>query len=336
MEFKKIIISRTDSIGDVVLTLPVAGVLKKLHPDCKIIFLGNSYTREIVNISINIDEFADWDEIKKLDKKNIISSIKQIKADAILHVFPDRLIAEVAKKAQIPHRFGTTGRLYHWNTCNKLIRLSRRHSPFHEAQLNLKLIKSFGAKELYEKKEIPLFYGMKNIKPLTKNLKDLISKKRFNLILHPKSKRSAREWGTNNFAQLIRILPKDKFKIFITGTKEEGQLIQKPVIEKFPEVNDLTGKLTLGELISFISDTDGLVAASTGPLHVAAALGKYAIGIYPPIKPMHPGRWAPVGKNASYLVLDKKCNKCRKNSHCDCIEDINPELVKNKLMEIIL
>ena len=79
-----------------------------------------------------------------------------------------------------------------------------------------------------------------------------------------------------------------------------------------------------------------MVAASTGPLHIAAALGKYVIGIYPPIKPMHPGRWAPIGKNASYLVLDKKCNKCRNNSHCDCIEDINPELVKNKLMEIIL
>lgn len=65
--------------------------------------------------------------------------------------------------------------------------------------------------------------------------------------------------------------------------------------------------MNLKQFISFIAAADGLIAASTGPLHIAAALGKVALGIYPPIKPMHPpGRWAPLGKNASYLVLEKK------------------------------
>jgi ADP-heptose:LPS heptosyltransferase len=42
------VISRTDSIGDVILTLPMAQVLKLNFPDSTISFLGRSYTREII------------------------------------------------------------------------------------------------------------------------------------------------------------------------------------------------------------------------------------------------------------------------------------------------
>ena len=45
------------------------------------------------------------------------------------------------------------------------------------------------------------------------DFKSLIDPQKFNLILHPKSKGSAPEWGLNNFEKLIRLLPKDKFKI---------------------------------------------------------------------------------------------------------------------------
>ena len=61
---KRIVISRTDSIGDVILTLPLAGILKKKFPDSKIIFLGNSYTEAIVRVSVYVDEFINWDELK--------------------------------------------------------------------------------------------------------------------------------------------------------------------------------------------------------------------------------------------------------------------------------
>ncbi len=61
---QKIILSRTDSIGDVILTLPMAGILKEMLTDCYIIFLGRDYTRDVVSLSIHIDEFISWDDIK--------------------------------------------------------------------------------------------------------------------------------------------------------------------------------------------------------------------------------------------------------------------------------
>ena len=138
-----------------------------------------------------------------------------------------------------------------------------------------------------------------------------------------------------NFGTLIEILPKDKFRIFITGTEEEGRLVKNDILDKYPEVVDMTGKLTLKELIGFIKKTDGLIAASTGPLHIAAALGKVALGIYPPIRPMHPGRWAPIGPKASYVVESESCSKCRNETTCECMENIQPVAVKNKLLSLM-
>lgn len=331
----KILISRTDSIGDVILTLPLAGILKEKQANSEIYFLGQSYTRPIIITSKHIDGFIDWKELASLETSKQTEFIKKSKFDAVIHVFPRPEIARIMKAAGIPWRIGTTNRLYHWNTCNKLLRFSRRKSDLHEAQLNTKLLKPFGIEKEFSRSELSQYFGIENIPPLSEKFKPLIEKNKLNLILHPKSKGSAREWGTDNFSELISILPEENFKIFITGTKQEGDKIRKSILEKHKYINDLTGKMTLTELISFINTADGLIAASTGPLHIAAALGKTVIGVYPPIHPMHPGRWAPIGKNAHYLVLNKECSKCRKNTACNCIQQISPEMVKNKLLEVM-
>jgi heptosyltransferase-3 len=53
-----IIISRTDSIGDVVLTLPMAGIIKQFLPQSNIIFLGRNYTKDVIALSEHVDEFV--------------------------------------------------------------------------------------------------------------------------------------------------------------------------------------------------------------------------------------------------------------------------------------
>jgi ADP-heptose:LPS heptosyltransferase len=108
------------------------------------------------------------------------------------------------------------------------------------------------------------------------------------------------EWGMANFAALLGLLPPENFEIFFTGTKSDGEQIRHE-LKKIPFAQDLTGKLTLDELMSFIAHADGLIAASTGPLHIAAALGTYALGLYSSRRPMHPGRWAPLGINTDFI-----------------------------------
>jgi ADP-heptose:LPS heptosyltransferase len=330
---KNILISRTDSIGDVVLALPMAGVLKELFPDCKVFFLGRDYTRVIIDSCKHIDRFVSWDEIVKSGVTEGLIQFKSLKVDVIIHVFPRKSIAEIAKKAGIPLRIGTSSRHYHWSTCNRLVGLSRRRSIHHEAQLNLKLLVSLGAKKKFDLSEIPSYYGISTAKPPDIKYNSLLSKEKFNLIIHPCSKGSAREWRMKNYQGLLDILPKNKFKIFISGTEEEGQMTRPFLMDKYPDVVDITGKMPLPELINFISAADGLLAASTGPLHIAAALGKYALGLYAPMRPIHPGRWAPLGENASFIVKEKYCSKCRHKERCECIEGITPPEVLKKLLQ---
>jgi ADP-heptose:LPS heptosyltransferase len=334
--YRKIIISRTDSIGDVVLTLPLAGLLKKYYPGTSIVFLGQSYTRAVVEACQHADEFIDWKEVSSLPFPEQVKFLHNLQAGLILHVFPVKEIAHLAKRAGIPERMGSTGRLYHYTTCNRLVRLSRKNSPLHEAMLNIRLASGLLPASMIPTEDIPGLFGMSRIKSLPDSLERLIDLNRFNLILHPKSKGSAREWGSPNFAKLSTILPVSDYKVFVTGTAAEGAMLKEEgFFEMAGEVTDITGKMSLDEMISFINTADGLIAASTGPLHLAAALGKVALGIYPPIRPMHPGRWAPLGKRAGYLVADKECSQCRKTGPCQCMLNISPMQVKQKLDSMV-
>jgi ADP-heptose:LPS heptosyltransferase len=311
----------------------MAGYLKKLNSKIHIIFLGRNYTRDVVSLSNHVDEFLSWDDVKDLPEKEQVNVFSKLEAESIIHVFPVLDIARIAAKAHIPVRIGSTGRLYHYRYCNKLVPLSRRNSDLHEAQLNFKLLKPItGSLSVPPVAKVSEFYDL-NIKvALEPKYEQLIDKDKFNLVLHPKSKGSAREWPLGNYSDLIRNLPEDKFKVFVTGTDQERRLMSDFLIENKDRLTDLTGEFSLAQFICFISKTDGLVAASTGPLHIAASLGKLAIGIYPPIRPMHPGRWAPIGNKARYLVADKECNDCRRSGICHCMADVTPDMVKELLL----
>jgi len=328
-----IVISRTDGIGDVILTLLVAGVLKRHFPLCKVSFLGSDYTQAIIAHCKHVDTCLSWDDISVLSPKDQIRAFEKLEADVFIHVFPVKEIARLVKKAKIPIRIGTSHRVYHLNTCNKLINLGRKNSDLHEAQLNVKLLAPLGIKDEMSKDDIPGLYGFHSEGTLTPDGISALDDSRFNLIIHPRSKGSAREWGVENYVQLLKLLPQDTFNVILTGTKEDGAAIRGNLFSDNPQLTDLSGKLDMDELINFIGHADGLLATSTGPLHIASALGKHAIGIYAPMRPIHPIRWAPLGTLAKYFVLEKKCSDCKTDKKCACIAAIPPEEVMSHLLE---
>lgn len=331
---KNLIISRTDGIGDVVLTLPVAGLMKKLHPDLKIWFIGRTYTGPVIAACEHIDGFINWDEVSGYTSLEKVQYFNDIQADAIVHVFPDKELAKIAHQCNIPLRVGTSHRFHHWLYCNRLIPVGRKRSPLHEAQLNARLFRPLGVRTTPPLDELASLMGLTRPAELDKAFSIWLDPGRFNLVLHPKSKGSAREWGLDNFSELIRSLPRDRYKIFISGSAEDGIALKTQIETWGSDVTDITGKMPLAQFIAFISKSDGLVAASTGPLHIAAALGKVAVGLYAPMRPIHPGRWAPLGPHAGYLVLDKQCQECRHDNRCACIESIKPADVLLKLEQL--
>jgi heptosyltransferase III len=310
---QSIIISRTDSIGDVVLTLPMCGILKSMFPACKIYFLAKAYTRAIVETCAHVDQFINWDEMKEMSPGAQIEILQKTKAEVIIHVFPRKEILWLAKRAHIPMRIATGRRLYTIGKCNKLVFFSRKGSDLHEAQLNLKLLKPLGWDQELSREKLVEYYGFSRVKEeAKKKAKDFLaefSSKKKRIILHPLSKGSASEWSLEHYQKLIDLLPSDSYDIFVTGTKEEGERIKASFPLHGKGTHDVTGKFSLEELIAFIGECDCLVAASTGPLHIAAASGIQAIGLYSPKRPIHPGRWAPLGARASFITASQHPKK---------------------------
>jgi len=326
-----ILISRTDSIGDVVLTIPVAGLIKKQYPNARISFIGRSYTEPVIRLSQHIDEFINYDLFENHKLTDRIKFLQDLKADWIIHVFPQKKLCRDAKKAGIKNRVGTSHRTYHWTTCNRLVSFTRKNSDLHESQLNCKLLSPLNI-AVPELDKIREFYGFKKPDHNRIKMENLLDKKRKNIVLHPKSKGHGREWGLPNFEALIHKLPQQRYKIFISGTRAEGDQMKDLLERNREHVTDLTGTFNLDEYITFLSLADAIVASGTGPLHIAAALGTLAIGLFPPIRPIHPGRWAPVGEIVEVLVKQvPECNECRKTLDCKCIRDISP----NQVLEIL-
>ena len=326
----RILISRTDKIGDVVLTLPMAGMLKAHMPRATILFLGQSYTKSVIESSTFVDEFLDWKIIEAMPHNDKLSFLKSLNVDCIIHVFPNIEIAKLAFQAGIEIRIGVMQRIYHFLFCNKLVYLERRRSVKHESQLNLELLSPLLKGIKIPLTDVASFYGMQAKATLSPEVRGLISKTHFNLILHPKSAGSAREWPLQNYKKLIEILPKDRFRVFVTGGPAEVDLL-KDFCNLVEGVFLLAGKLPLDEFIEFVNSCDGLIAASTGPIHLAAAFGKYALGIYPPIEPMHAARWGPVGKKASSISALRKCSGCRHSNCCPCMNKVLPEFVLQRI-----
>lgn len=297
---RTVIISRTDGIGDVVLTLPLAGLLKEQYPDCRIVFLCASYTAPVVRCCTHVDAILDWSALEKEPEERQVELIQAVQADTILHVLPQKQIARLARLAGITERIGTSHRLYNLRYCNRLVSLGRKNSALHEAQLNILLARRLlnGIPPLPD--HLYRYYGLTQVPAIPEEIRCWLGTSKFNLVLHTKSRGSAVEWSIQQWEEFITLLPADTFQVFLTGTAKEGEMMGR-LRNRFEHVTDITGRLTLDELIGFIRTADGLIAASTGPLHIAAALGKPVLGLFSDRRPIHPGRWAPLGEEADWL-----------------------------------
>jgi ADP-heptose:LPS heptosyltransferase len=300
----------------------MAAVLKEAFPGVKVSFLGKGYTQPVIEACEYVDQFID-----EADFLNGSNRSRQF--DAIVHVLPKAHIARKAKALGIPVRIGTTNRLFHWWTCSKLVRLGRKNSLLHESQLNIKLLSPLGIRNDFSLAELGNKIGLHPKVNIPSDMDSLISQTQPNVILHPKSQGSAREWGLDNFADLAKRLSDDGCKVFISGTKADAEQLQPLLSVAAGIATDITGRMDLSQFIAFIQRCDALVAASTGPLHLASALGKVAIGLYPPIRPMHPGRWAPIGPKSVALEARPSCVDCKSNpSACHCMQEILPARVE--------
>ncbi|WP_395823463.1 glycosyltransferase family 9 protein [Collimonas sp.] len=328
-----VLISRTDNIGDVILTLPIAAYLKQHFPALKISFLCRSYAAPVVRRCRSIDEVVELEGFLK----DPSAYFAKANVDTIILAQPLKSLAVIAFKARIHNRIGNARhKLYQMLCCNRRVRFKKGNSGHHEAQFNFEFLRPFGLNTIPDLTEIIKLYDFDI--PHVPEIDQLFKAHPFNLILHTKSNGHGREWPIGHFTALAKQLSRyPDIRLWLTGSAAEGNWLEEHAAELLQQqnVSNVCGKFTLDALSSFIKGADGLIASGTGPLHVAAAIGQRALGLFPPTRPMHPGRWAPLGRRAQALALPVSCPGCidSKADSCACMENIKPETVADIVLQ---
>ncbi|MCZ6756477.1 MAG: glycosyltransferase family 9 protein [Gemmatimonadetes bacterium] len=324
---RRIILSRTDNIGDVVLTLPMAGIIKRRYPDCEVIFLAQRYLEPVLEACPSVDRVLDWTALGEQAPGSVAEALAETAADAIIHVFPDRSIAHAARRAAIPLRIGTKRRWYHRLTCNRLVPLSRKHSDRHEAELNVQLLAPLEAIETdYHLPDLVEFLTLLPEDGARRRVDEFLNSAQFKLVLHPGSRGNGKEWPERHYLDLVDRLKSTDYQALVTGTADEGHRFAR--LADHPLTVDLTGKLGLAELVALLAAVDGVVASGTGPLHMAAATGTPTLGLFPTkAGPIGADRWGPLGRRAQFLTFQDAEHSCAEGRTCSCMAGIGVERV---------
>jgi len=331
---RKILIIRTDRLGDVILTTPVACALKKKYPDSAIVFWGSDYTKEVLKQCTCVDSVITFPE--NISAAAAARELKKESFDVSILVHSTFKLAYTLFLARIPVRIGTGYRFYSF-LLNKRWYEHRKYSTQHEVDYNLNLLKTLGIEEKDPHFSFTVPKEAENsVSDLMKELE--LQNKENIIVLHPGSGGSAPGWSAHNFSRLSDQLTNEGFTVLITGGKEDTAVVDEVV--SGCEIRPLTlpRLLTLKELMAFLKNISLFVSNSTGPLHLARALGTGVLGLYPPLVTASATRWGPYNGDDMILSPDvPPCKKCSKEqcARFDCMNLITVEIVYNKITALM-
>jgi len=151
------------------------------------------------------------------------------------------------------------------------------------------------------------------------------------IALQPGARWLNKRWPAEHFAALTRQLalefPDTRFAII--GSAEDrplGEIIVRAAPERC--VN-LTGQTSLPEMIEWLRRCELMVTNDTGPMHVAAALGKPVIAIFGPTEPRRTGPYRQAERGMQIKLPCVPClkSRCTWPQPMECLSALSPHEV---------
>ncbi len=325
-----ILIVRTDRIGDVVLSTPVPTSIRTAKPNWKISMLVKPFVAELLDGHPDIDEVIRLETDEKprfFNTRNLVSRLKSKRFDVVIHLFSDFWVSLACRQAGIAIRIGPAsklGRIFY----NHKITQHRSRGGRHETDYNLDILKPLGIPPV-RKSSLP--YS----KTLPSYMAVLLLDGKKHVGIFPGMGGSARNWKPKKYAELADKLKNEGVEVILLAGPGEEYLIREVMGESSLSHESLIGS-SLKDMAGFIKRLSCFVAPSTGPLHIATAVGTRAVGIYCPIRVCLPERWGPIGKDDKSFTPDvPSCEKCRPESckEYDCMDKLPVEPVAKAVME---
>jgi heptosyltransferase-2 len=338
---KRILIVRTDRIGDVLLSTPVIKALRDSYPNAYISMMVSPYAKDIVDDNPFLDRVIIYDKNSKHKSWprsiKFAQNLKKKRFDLALILHPTNRVHLINFFAGIPRRIGYNRKLGFLLTDR--IKHTKQLGEKHELEYSLDLVRYLGIepkdKTLYmpikeeSEKWIDTLFAQEGIKKTDKLL-----------AIHPGASCPSKIWPPERFAGAADKLAQNYgFKILLVAGPKDIILAQNVIKNMHNPAINLAGKTSVSQLASLLKRCVLFISNDSGPVHIASAVGTPVISIFGRNqKGLSPFRWGPVGKSDCFLHKEVGCieclaHNCRKDFAC--LKAITVEDVLNAATSIL-
>jgi heptosyltransferase-3 len=321
----KVLVARTDRLGDVVLSLPAFAGLKAARPDWRVHALVAPGCVPLVENDPHVDALWTW---SAAGADALAERLAAERFDAAVLLHYQRFLAALLRRIGVPRRIGPLSKWSSWFLLNRGVWQRRSRGGRHESEYNLALVRKLAGPGVVDgEPHLHLSAGQREIAAEFRRREAPGGETV--VLVHPGMGGSALNWPPERFAALANGLAAGPGRrVFVTGSEADAAPVEAAAAHLAPAVRVIAGRYPLREFLGVVAAGDLMVAPSTGPLHVAAALGLAVVGLYPPLPTQSPVRWGPRGPRARALAPEVPCparlvcfgERCR---HWNCMDGLD-------------
>lgn len=341
--FKKILVVRTDRIGDVVLTTPVLKVLRDNYPQSYIAIMVGPAAREIVEDNPYIDEVIVYDKDEK-DKGlwgfwKFVILLKKRRFDLAIILHTKKRIHLITFFADIPKRIGYYSKKFGFLLTDK-IEDTRALGLKHEVDYCLDIIKKLQIELTHSHPFMPLRKEALEWVDSFLQEQGIRKEDRF-ACMHPGASCVSKRWLKERFIVLAnRLVEEHGFKVILVASGEDDVAIADEIAKnsRYPVLN-LAGKTSLSQLAALLKRSAIFISNDSGPVHIASSVGTPVVSIFGRNQAgLSPVRWGPVGAKDKYVHKEVGCSVCLAHN-CkigfDCLKAITVDDVLKAVDDIV-
>ncbi|MEN9722305.1 MAG: hypothetical protein RJB38_291 [Pseudomonadota bacterium] len=321
----RILVIRPDRLGDVVLSTPVLEVLRRFFPKATLHVLAQPRVAPILRGLGSVDRVIEVDlEGKHSGWRGFWRLVREFREGsydlALVLQAPSRIAIALAM-ARVPVRLGPYSKWFSWMTYTHGMRQRRSQVEMHEADYNLQLLRPLGIVVGSRTVRTQVAISEEARFEVLQWMKDhAVSRETGSWVaIHAGMGGSALNWPEAHYQELTRRLLQDGVGVIVTGGPLEQGLLDRfsQVFSGSARFRIFGGKAAsdVQRLAALFAELGVVIAPSTGPLHVAVAVGCRVVSFYPPIRVQSAKRWGPyetqeharVFSPEAYCTQDFRC-----------------------------
>jgi ADP-heptose:LPS heptosyltransferase len=318
-------------MGDVAMTVPVLYSVAGRYPDDKFILLTkNNFQSIFINKPDNLEIFAAQTKGKHKGIKGMWTLINELNEKEIDYVAD---LHQVLRSIEIDCYFKLKGKKV------AIINKGRAEKKALTRKNNKKFIPLKSSVERYQKVFKNLGYDSSlNFTSLfvDKEIKDEIR-----VGIAPLAKHAGKIYPLEKMAKVIRLLIENtSVKIFLFGGKDERHYLENLGI-KHERIELVAGELSFYEELLLMNSLDVMLSMDSANMHLASLVNTSVISIWGATHP-HAGFYGYNQDPKNAVQIDMPCRPCSVfgNKPCrygnyDCFNQIKPEMIVEKIMNII-